>query len=184
MRKGYLLFCLLLAACLASLAGEPKNTCQVRGLGWGIFPTTIVLRDGDYWGGEIYLTLNGQEFLKGVWSGQDGDSSWDGPNEMYGSGKNGIYTYAFNKQSDGTYRDTFTVHIALATYPIPNGAMGFGTYSGTHRIVSGTGRFKDAKGWVQVTGTWVDSGSAGATDFYARFAPEYSGYIENIAPAN
>jgi hypothetical protein len=184
MRKGYLLLCLLLAACVTAVAGEPKTSIQVRGLGWGIFPTPIVLHDGDYWGGEIYLTLNGQELLKGVWSGQDGESSWDGPDEMYGSGRNGIYTYAFNPLGDGTYKDTFTVHIALATFPIPNGAMGFGTYGGIHKIVSGTGRFKHAKGWLQVTGPWFDSGTAGATDFYARFAPEYCGYIDGVAPAN
>lgn len=184
MRKGYLLLCFLLAACIAAMAGEPKNTFQVKGLGWGTFPTTIVLHEGDYWGGELYLTLDGKELLKGVWSGQDGVSSWDGPNEMYGSGKNGIYTYGFNPQGDGTYKDTFTVHIALATYPIPNGAMGFGTYSGIHKIVSGTGRFKHTKGWLQVTGTWFDSMTAGSTEVFAHFAPDFYGYMENVEPAS
>lgn len=47
----------------------------------------------------------------------------------------------------------------------------------------GTGRFKDTKGWPQVTGTWFDSLTAGSTEVFAHFAPDFYGYTDNVKPA-
>ncbi|WP_306598535.1 hypothetical protein [Geothrix sp. 21YS21S-2] len=183
MRRLFIVVFLAFAALFAASATQPPSTLQVKGMGWGKCPCDIVLNDGDYWGGSIWLTLDGKEFLEGVWSGQDGTDTWAGPGEAFGTGKNGVYTYAFNKLPDGTYADTFVAHIPIATFSLPPGLMGFGTYQGPHHIVSGTGRFKHAKGMIAVSGTYVWGPAAGGTVEVGYFSPEYTGFINNVLPA-
>jgi hypothetical protein len=104
------------------------------------------INPNDIWGGSFYMSLGGQEFLVGFFSGQDGTDFWRGQNDSMGQGKGGSYTFAFNKQLDGTFKDTFTTTVTNAVFPNPPGMRGLGFYQAAQKIVSGTGRFANASG--------------------------------------
>jgi hypothetical protein len=161
-----------------------QNGCvAVQALGQSYLGFEHPLHQGDVWGGEVYLTLGGQEMLMGIFSGQDGTDVWNGQNDMMGKGKDGTYTYAFNMREDGTYADTFTTEATNAVFPNPPGKSGFGHYQAAHKIVSGTGRFRNASGNILVAGTYVVFPWAGGTSFGGRWNGDISGKICGVDPA-
>ena len=180
--KGSLARYTLLLA-LSATAAWAQDCVAARGLGHATTPPEVALHDNDVWGGTICLTLNGQEVLIGVWSGQDGVTVWHSPRESMGVGKGGSDTFAFNRQPDGTYRDTLTTFATNATFPAPPGQIGFGSYQASHKIVSGTGRFRNATGTLLCTGPYVWLPAAGGTTDVGYFNLEISGNICNVEPA-
>ena len=119
----------------------------------------------------------------GVFSGQDGVGAWHSPQNAMGLGKGGSYTFAFNRQSNGTYLDTFTTFVTNATFPCPPGQIGFGSYQGSHKIIAGTGRFRNATGTLLISGTYVWLPQAGGTVEVGYWNPDITGTICNVLPA-
>ena len=175
---------LLLSSILASAWGlSAQESVSVRGIGQAVTPTQVLLHENDVWGGLMCLTLDGTEVLTGVFSGQDGVAAWHSPRGTMGLGKGGSLTFAFNRQADGSYRDTFTTFVVNATFPNPPGQIGFGSYQGSHKIVSGTGRFRNASGILLVNGAYVFLPLAGGTTETGYFNPDVTGHISNVEPA-
>jgi hypothetical protein len=132
----------------------------------------------DVWGGPLYGML-GDEFLVGVFSGNDGVRE---SNANIGQKRGGSYTMGFGCQgSAGIYvcTDTITYEVANAVYTPP---PGFGRYIGNAaKIVSGTGRFQLASGNVNVSGpfiAWPDNSSP--FKLSGRWNPEISGFVCGI----
>ncbi|WP_243319590.1 hypothetical protein [Geothrix sp. SG200] len=171
-----------LAAATAAPVIQAQDFTAVRGMGQAMLPAVVHLHENDTWGGTMFLTLDGKEMLVGVFSGQDGEVTWHGPEGLNGNGKGGTNTFAFNLQPDGTYKDTFTTFVVNGSFPSPKGQLGFGNYQGSHRIVSGTGRFANASGTLLLTGTFVWFPLAGGTQELGYFNPEVSGVLTNVAP--
>lgn len=182
MRKGLFVITIALAAAAAAPVLRAQDFVAVRGLGQAMLPSVVHLHENDGWGGTMYLTLDGKEVLVGVFSGQDGEVTWHGPEGLNGIGKGGTLTFAFNRQPDGTYKDTFTTFVVNGSFPSPKGQLGFGTYQGSHRIVSGTGRFANTSGNILVTGAFVWFPLAGGTQELGYFNPEVSGVLTSVAP--
>lgn len=178
MLKSFLILALA-AGCQLAIG---QDCVGVRGLAQAMLPTDKPLHDIDGWGGPVYLTLDTGEVLVGVFSGQDGDATW---HAHVGVGKGGSYTFAFNGRGGGLYLDTFTTSVTNATYPIPNGHNEVGVYQGSHKIVSGTGRFINASGTILVRGTWMVAwplADLGITPF-GFWNPDITGTICNVLPA-
>ncbi len=176
MRRNLLL--LLGFMFLFAFSAAAQNTCvPIQGLGQAelVFDGSL-LKPEDIWGGSFYLSLGGQEFLVGFFSGQDGTDYWRGRNDSMGQGKGGSYTFAFNKQPDGTYIDSITTTVTNAVFPSPPGKRGFGFYQAAHKITSGTGRFTDASGNILVSGSYVGFLLSDGT-LLGRWNPDVSGKI-------
>lgn len=108
----------------------------------GRFPleAPLPLREGDGWGGNIYGYLD-QEPLVGVYSGNDGTTTW---HQWVGMGKGGTYKFAFGPIADN---NTFTILATQATFPNPPGKFPLGgMYHADWKISEGTGRFQYASG--------------------------------------
>ncbi len=175
------LIILSLAAGAQLLSGQ--DCLAIRGLGQARLPASVHLNENDSWGGTIYLSLDGKEMLVGVFSGQDGTVAWHGPNGLNGNGKGGSMTFAFTPQGDATYRDTITTYVVNGSFPEPPGSLCFGTYHASHKIIAGTGRFANATGTIQISGTFVWFPLSGGTEEVGYFNPDFSGFICNVAPA-
>jgi hypothetical protein len=167
---------------LATSAWGQDNCVAGRAVGQAYLGFETPLNEGDTWGGGMYLTLGGQEFLEGIFSGQDGTDVWNGQNGLMGKGKGGSYTFAFNQRDDGSYADSFTTQVTNAVFPNPPGKVGFGYYQAAHKIVSGTGRFRNASGNIVVAGTYVFFPWAGGNAFGGRWNPDVSGKICSVDP--
>lgn len=176
------IFLLIAGLMFATNAWTQTECMPVRAVGQAYLGFETPLNQGDVWGGGMYLTLGGQEFLVGIFSGQDGTDVWNGQNDRMGKGKGGAYTFAFNKQDDGSYADSFTTAVTNAVFPNAPGKVGFGYYQGAHKIASGTGRFRNASGELVVAGTYVVFPWAGGTAFGGRWNPDISGKICNVDP--
>jgi hypothetical protein len=183
MRSIRVLASAMLISAVSGLGLLAQDGVAVRGLGQAMTPSQVRLHENDVWGGAMYLTLDGAEVLVGVFSGQDGTTAWHSPRGTMGLGKGGSLTFAFNRQPDGSYRDTFTTFVTNATFPNPPGQIGFGAYQGSHKIVSGTGRFQNASGLILVSGTYVFFPLAGGTTETGYWNPDVTGHIYNVAPA-
>lgn len=176
----------LLIALIFALVSQPgfsQDCVGVRGLGQATLPASVLLHpDIDGWGGSVYFILDTGEALAGVFSGQDGTDSWK---MNVGIGKGGSYTFAFNFQpSSGTYLDTFTTSCTNATFPVPPGRNGLASYQGTHKIVSGTGRFANASGTLLIHGSWIYLGMFADQNItpFGFWNPDITGTICNIGP--
>jgi hypothetical protein len=177
------LMLMLAAGLILATNVQGQNNClAVRAVGQAYLGFEKPLNENDIWGGGTYMTLGGQEFLEGIFSGQDGTDVWNGQNDLMGKGKGGAYTFAFNKREDGSYADSFTTAVTNAVFPNAPGKVGFGYYHGAHKIASGTGRFKSASGDLVVAGTYVVFPWAGATAFGGRWNPDIYGKICNVDP--
>lgn len=78
-------------------------------------------------------------------------------NSAYPSAVAGRY-WDYQKKWDFGNGDTFTVGNYHASFPIPPGKAGMGTFNGTGKIIGGTGIFEGATGTESETGpylTWV-----------------------------
>jgi hypothetical protein len=168
---------------ITSSARGQNGCAALQGLSQAYLGFEQPLHEGDVWGGGAYLTLDGQEMLIGVFSGEDGTDVWHGQNNMMGQGKGGSYTFAFNKRADGTYADTFTTEVTNAVFPNPPGKVGLGHYQAAHKIVSGTGRFRNASGNLLMAGTYVVFPWAGGNVFGGRWNGDISGKICGVDPA-
>jgi hypothetical protein len=129
----------------------------------------------DVWGGPLFGVL-GDEFLTGVFSGNDGARE---SNAKIGQKRDGSYTMGFGcQESAGVYvcTDTITYEVANAIYTPP---PGFGRYIGnTAKITGGTGQFQFASGNLNVNGpfiAWPDSSSL--FKLSGRWNPEISGFV-------
>jgi hypothetical protein len=149
---------------------QAQQACtEFRAIGQATLPTPHPLLPTDTWGGDVYGNLGG-EFLSGIFSGNDGDTSEHG---MTGMGTNGSYTFVF-----GT--DSFTMEVGHAAWPSAPGKVGFLDYRGQAKIVegSGTGRFQYASGNLQWAGpaiVWPDQSSPFGVQ--GRFNAEIRGNI-------
>ena len=74
--------------------------------------------------------------------------------------------------------DTMTLQVETAAYPQP---PAFGTYSGTNKVVAGTGRFRNVTGIVKEKGpyfAWVDS----TGQLQAKYNGEMQGTLCGVLP--
>jgi hypothetical protein len=142
---------------------QPACT-EFRAIGQATLPTPHPLLPTDTWGGDVYGSLGG-EFLSGIFSGNDGNQSWQGAG---GTGKNGSYTFVFGS-------DSFTMEVHAA-FGFPPGKVGLGDYKGAAKIVQGTGRFENASGNLQWAGPFI-VWSPDGENFYGRFNPDIRGNI-------
>lgn len=166
---------------LVAQAGFGQDCIGVRGLAQATLPAAVLLHDIDGWGGAVYLSLDNGEVLVGVFSGQDGNVSWK---KDVGLGKGGSYTFAFNPLPGGGYQDTFTTSVTNAAYPVPPGQGGLASYQGTHKVVSGTGRFANASGTLLIHGSWIFLGVLADQNIspFGFWNPDITGTICNIQP--
>lgn len=149
---------------VGSRAQAQQACTPFRAVGQAALPTPHPLLPTDTWGGDVYASLGG-EFLSGIFSGNDGDQSWQGAG---GTGKNGLYKFVFDS-------DSFTMEVHAA-FGFPPGKVGLGDYRGQGEIVQGTGRFENASGNLQWAGPFI-IWSPDGEDFYGRFDPEITGNI-------
>jgi hypothetical protein len=144
---------------------QAQQACTpFRAVGQAALPTPHPMLATDTWGGDVYGSLGG-EFLSGIFSGNDGDQSWQGAG---GTGKNGLYKLVFGS-------DSFTMEVHAA-FGFPPGKVGLGDYKGNGKIVQGTGRFENASGnlaWAGPFIVWSPDGE----NFFGRFNPEIRGNI-------
>jgi hypothetical protein len=174
-RKTILALIFVLGAAVAAFllpalgprAQAQQGCTEFRAIGQASLPAPIPLHpDTDTWGGSVYGSLGG-EFLSGIFSGNDGNQSWQGAG---GTGRNGSYEFVF-----GSDRFTMEVH---AAFGFPPGKVGLGNYRGSAKIVegSGTGRFANASGnldWAGPFIVWTPDGE----NFYGRYNAEIRGNI-------
>lgn len=165
----------MLAVATTSVWGQ-EGCVAFRAMGQARLFYEAPLNPGDIWGGEVYATLGGQEFLVGRFSGQDGTDVWNGVNDQMGKGKGGSYTFSFGLE------DSFTTYVTNAVFPNPPGKVGFGHYQGAHKIVSGRGRFQNASGNIVVAGTYAAFLLPDGITLEGRWNPDISGKICNVAP--
>jgi hypothetical protein len=161
-------FAVAVAAFLLPALGPRAQAQQActpfRAVGQASLPTPHPMLPTDTWGGDVYGSLGG-EFLSGIFSGNDGDQSWQGAG---GTGKNGLYKFVFGS-------DSFTMEVHAA-FGFPPGKVGLGDYSGQAKIVQGTGRFENASGNLKWAGPFI-VWSPDGENFYGRFNPDIRGNI-------
>jgi len=166
----------------APSAWAQSNCRAFRAICPASLPVAVPLKDTDIWGGPVYGSLGGQELLFGLFSGNDGTDFWRGVGGNIGQGKGGSYTFAFGP-TDNPMKDSFTTYVTNAVFPIVPGKIGFGSYQGAHKIVSGTGRFANASGNLLMVGPWLAwPDPTSWLGVSGRFNGEISGSICNVAP--
>lgn len=129
-------------------AQAQQNCPSFRAILQAKLPVDVPLRaeDEGSWGGNVYGYL-GQEVLVGLFSGNDGNVSWQG---WVGMGKGGSYKFQFG---DG---NTFTAVATQATFPNPPGKFpAGGVYQAAWKIAAGEGRFRYASGNLFTKGPYL-----------------------------
>jgi hypothetical protein len=178
-RKTILALIFVFAAAVAAFllpalgprAQAQQGCTEFRAIAQVSLPPLVPLNpETDTWGGYFYGTLGGQ-FLSGIFSGNDGDISWQGKT---GVGGNGSYTFAFGLNLS----DTLTIHVGNFVAPNPPGKIGLGDYRGSAKIVpgTGTGRFQNASGNLDWAGPFI-VWSPGGENFYGRYNAGIRGNI-------
>ena len=114
-----------------------------------LFPDDL-LRPDDAWGGDIAAYL-GQEFLHGYASMNDGSETW---RRWVGMGSETSNLYDFGNGN------TLIVSSIHSTFPTPPGHGSsattiVGQYQASGKIMSGTGRFQNASGTLNISGPWL-----------------------------
>jgi hypothetical protein len=172
-RKTILALIFVFAAAVAAFllpvlgprAQAQQGCTEFRAIAQATLPTPHPMKADDTWGGDVYGTLGGQ-FLSGIFSGNDGNQSWQGAG---GTGKDGSYTFVFGS-------DSFTMEVHAA-FGFPPGKVGLGDYRGSAKIVpgTGTGRFQYASGNLEWAGPFIVWSQG--ENFYGRFNAEIRGNI-------
>jgi hypothetical protein len=175
---------LLILLALAPSAQAQSNCRAFRAISHATLPAALPLKEPDIWGGPVWGFLEGPELLIGLYSGNDGTDYWRGVGGSIGQGKGGSCTFAFNPDAQGRFQDTFTTYVTNAVFPIVPGKIGLGSYQGTHKIVSGTGRFASASGNLLMVGPWLvwPDPTSPFSGLYGRYSAEISGFICNVLP--
>ncbi len=165
---------------LGSPARADRGCVAFQAIVQATLPTSTPLAATDIWGGPLYGSLGG-ELLLGILSGNDGSATGHG---KIGQGRGGAYTVGTGCAPGPLYvcTDSFTYEVSNAVWPAPPGKIGFGHYIGnTATIVSGTGRFQNASGNLNISGpfiAWEDSNSP--LGVYGRWNSEISGTVCGI----
>ncbi len=169
-------FCVGVATFFLTAPGQhaqaQQNCPDFRAIAQAKLPVDTPLRPEDEgsWGGNVYGYL-GQEMLVGIFSGNDGNVSWQG---WVGMGKGGTYKFAFGPLADN---NTFTVVATQATFPNPPGKFPVGgVYQAAWKITEGTGRFQDASGNLFAKGPYL-AWDLDKPQVLGRFNAEISGNI-------
>ena len=158
---------------------QAQQSCMAfRGIAQTTLPTSYPILPTDVWGGPIYASLGGEVLLGGL-AGNDGDPSRHG-------GRAGTYRVDLCPAPPPgapivplTCSDSFTYEVTNAVFGFAPGKAGLGNYIGNSaKIVSGTGRFLNASGNLNISGPyilWPDSASPFTVS--GRWNGEFSGTI-------
>lgn len=157
-----------LLSAMVSQAQAQSACTEFRAVGQATLPTPHPLKPDDVWGGDVYGSLGGQ-FVSGIFSGNDGNTTQHG---ITGMGRDGSYTFVL-----GT--DSFTMEVHHAAWPFPLGKVGLGYYRGTAKIMQGTGKFQNATGNLDWAGPFV-VWTPDEVNFFGRFNSEIRGSICGI----
>ena len=154
-------------------AQAQQNCPSFHAILQGYFPLEppLPLREGDGWGGNIYGYL-GEEPLVGIFSGNDGNTTW---HKWVGMGKDGTYKFAFGALADN---NTFTIAANQATFPNPPGKFFVGgMYQAGWKSAEGTGRFQNASGNLSAKGPYLAYSLDGGNTWAGRWNAEITGNI-------
>lgn len=168
----------ILLISFAPPAHAQQSCTAFRGIAQATLPTSYPILPSDIWGGPIYASLGGEILLGGL-AGNDGDPSRHG-------GKAGAYRVDLCPAPPPgapvfplTCTDSFTYEVTNAVFGFAPGKAGLGNYIGNSaKIISGTGRFLDASGNLNISGPyilWPDSSSPFTVS--GRWNGEFSGTI-------
>ena len=180
-RKTILVMIFVIAAAIAAFllpAAGPKAQAQqncpsFHAILQAKLPVDVPLRPEDVgsWGGNIYAYLD-QEPLVGIFSGNDGETSW---HRWVGMGKGGTYKFAFGPLADN---NTFTIVATQATFPNPPGKFPIGgMYQAAWNIMEGTNRFQNASGNLFTKGPYLAWTFDNWVTVEGRFNAEITGNV-------
>jgi hypothetical protein len=140
------------------------------------------LPDGSVWGGQVYVKM-GDEFLRGLISGEDGDVVDPNPqnNRRHGGMPTPGMTFLGFNCGGGTYPDVSlcndTIHIEVPNSIFGAKGPGFNQYQGNSAYINGgTGRFENATGNVTLSGPYINWKPAVGNRIGA-YNPEFNGHI-------
>lgn len=145
-------------------ASAQQNCTEIRALLQLTLPSSYMLAPAtDVWGGPAFATLGGEPLVGGI-SGNDGEGFRHGAR----GGQYQVYLCSTNLYPKAlelppACQDSFTYEVPTSVFGSIPGKAGLGKYQGnTAKIISGTGKFADASGNLNVAGpyiVWEDSNS-------------------------
>jgi hypothetical protein len=175
---------LVIAFCLCfPFSGYAQSGCsQIRGLGQlRLFDFDYLTRAEDDWGGPVQILVGNTDLLLGNVSCNDGEV-WGPPRSWVAHGRGGSCVYDFGNA------DTFITRTPEATWNLAPKSVGvafIGYFRGTGYVESGTGRFLNTTGTVQVEGpfdAWNLDANPPETWPAGRYNSTYSGFLCNVGP--